>query len=52
MRVATNLIWLPVADGGNANYVLVECCVKTTLECIHKLYYFKVSIENVLIVDF
>ena len=31
MRVATNLIWLPVADGENANYVLVECCLKTAL---------------------
>ena len=24
MRVATNLIWFPVADGGNADYVLVK----------------------------
>ena len=53
MRVATNLICLPVADGRNANYVLVKeflCCLKITLECVHKLYYLMVLIENGLIV--
>ena len=60
MRVATNLIWLPVADGGNTNYVLVKeilCCLKITkflcclkIECVHMPYYFMVSIENGLIV--
>ena len=53
MRVATNLIWLLVADGGNEKYLLVKeflCCLNITLECVHKLYYFMVWIENGLIV--
>ena len=27
-----------------------QCCLKMTFECLHKLYYFMVSVENGLIV--
>ena len=52
MRVATILIWLPAADGDNANVFSyrISMLSKMTFECVHKLYYFMISTENCLIV--
>ena len=52
IRVVTILIWLPEADEGDPSVLVKEflCCLKMTLKCVQKLYYFMLSIENGFIV--